>query len=166
MAYNILIVDDEQAILRALERTLFEGNYIVTTASSSSEAISLCKSAKFDLILTDYAMPGMNGIDLLVEVSKTMPDAVMMLMSGKGDLNMAIDAINKAVVYKFIVKPWDDDELLKIIDRSLDRYRLVMENSEMKMKIKKMMNVFERLEDEAPGITQLKRNEDGAIIID
>lgn len=126
--FQILIVDDEEKILRALERTLrstllYKVN--LTTAKDGMGALVELEKKKFDLVLADYKMPVMNGIELLALVKKNYPKTVRILITAFGDKNSAIEAINTAEVHSFLEKPWDDSELqlnvYEVLTRKLER---------------------------------------------
>ncbi len=112
--FNILIVDDEKDVLDALYWTikrnrLFECS--LTTASSAKEGLHKVEREKFDAVLSDYRMPGMNGVDFLTAVRDELPDALRIIVTGFSELHVARDAINKAKVDNFIEKPWNNAEL-------------------------------------------------------
>ena len=122
--YNILIVDDEREVLNALRTTIerakrFKSN--IVSAESSEKALYILKNEDFDLVLSDYKMPGINGIELLREVKNKYPDTVRMLITGYSDLKTAREAINLAEVNNYLEKPWDNEELRSIIHAALKR---------------------------------------------
>ncbi len=100
---NILIVDDEPNILRALARLL--DKYEIFSAESGDEALSLAENQSFDLVITDYRMPGMNGIDFLILFKRLQPNAIRVVLTGFANLEAAQHAINEAQVFRFINKP-------------------------------------------------------------
>jgi len=112
--FQILVVDDEEEVLKALARTLRSTlifNAEVTTAKDGMEALNELNKQEFDLVLSDYKMPVMNGIDLLALIKKNHPKTVRILITAYGDKNSAIEAINTAEVHSYLEKPWDDSEL-------------------------------------------------------
>jgi len=122
--YNILIVDDEREVLNALRTTIerakqFKSN--ILTAESAEKALGLLKNQDFDLVLTDYKMPDINGVELLKEVKNKYPDTIRMLITGYSDLKTAREAINLAEVNNYLEKPWDNEELRSIIYAALKR---------------------------------------------
>lgn len=122
--YNILIVDDEKEVLNALRTTFERAKQFkskIITAESSEKAMNILKNQEFDLVLSDYKIPGINGIELLREVKNKYPDTVRMLITGYSDLKTAREAINLAEVNNYLEKPWDNEELRSIIHAALKR---------------------------------------------
>lgn len=122
--YKILIVDDERLVNRALERTfnrnrLFKSD--ISLAYDARSALDELEQKKFDLVISDFKMPGMNGIDLLVNIMDKFPETVRILITGFSDINVASEAANRAKVHEYIEKPWDNDEMLQTIHKALIR---------------------------------------------
>ncbi len=126
MLNTLLLVDDDPNILNSLKRLFLGENVKVTTAANAYEAIDILKNNKISVIVSDNIMPGMNGIEFLQKAKNLSPESVRILITAHADFNAAIDAINKGEVYKFVPKPWDDNELKNIIFNALDRHRVVM----------------------------------------
>src|SRR5260370_12788612 len=114
-----MIVDDEPATLRTLER-LFRENYSVITAQSGAEALSLLEQHDVALIMTDQRMPAMTGIELLDQTVPLRPHMVRLLLTGYTDVGALIQAINSGNVYRYLTKPWDNDDLRMTVSRSLE----------------------------------------------
>lgn len=126
---RILFVDDERNVLRSLERLFLEEEYEIFTASSGQEGLELLEhSGPFQLIVSDYRMPSMNGVEFLSEVCRRYPETERMILSGYADTAAIVAAINEGQIYKFIAKPWNDDDLLQTIREVLDRYELRASN--------------------------------------
>ncbi len=122
--FNILIVDDEEEVLRALKRTLerakeFDAN--ISLASDAEEAKEKLSGNDYDLVLSDYNMPKMNGVQLLQWVKDEFPDIVRIIITGYSDLDTARDAINEANVHNYIEKPWDNKALRETIHQTIVR---------------------------------------------
>lgn len=111
---NILFIDDEIRILRTL-KALFRKDYTVHVANSGSEALTILKEKKMDVIVSDQRMPGMLGNELLAKVRRLQPQAIRMLLTGYLDKKAIIKTINEGEIYRFISKPWDRDEIKEII---------------------------------------------------
>lgn len=127
MSHHILLVDDERDIQSFLEDLLTNRGYRISKASSGQEALTLLKNDAPDLILSDYRMPDMDGIALLKAAQKICPEAIRVLMTAYGDLKVAMEAINEASVYKFITKPWNNNDLLLTIQRALEHHDLILQ---------------------------------------
>ncbi|MBS3817831.1 MAG: response regulator [Candidatus Thermoplasmatota archaeon] len=120
--YEILVVDDETEVLKLLQETLRTVKTIdcnVTLASNGEYGLKHVKEGDFDIVLSDYQMPQMNGIEFLKEVKKESPDTVRFMITGQGDLKVAKEAINEADIEQYIEKPWDTDELILTIRKAL-----------------------------------------------
>ena len=123
--YSILIVDDEETILRMFKNQ-FRKDFEITTCNSAEEAIEVLKQRQFTVIISDQKMPGMKGIDFLVEVKNTYPDSIRMLLTGYADAKVARDAINKGQVSNYIDKPWEKEKFKELISRAIETHELTM----------------------------------------
>ena len=121
MSYKILIVDDEPANLRTLAR-LFRDQYAVMTAGSGAEALQLLGQHDFALLITDQRMPGMTGIELLKNTVLLRPRMVRMILTGYTDVEALVEAINCGEVYRYVTKPWNNDELRLTVKRALEHF--------------------------------------------
>lgn len=108
---TLLLLDDEENMLRSLVRLFRRDGYHVLTASSVREAFDLLASNPVQVIVSDQRMPDMNGTDFLAKVRDLYPDTVRMVLSGYTDLATITEAINRGAIYRFLSKPWDDNEL-------------------------------------------------------
>lgn len=167
----ILVVDDEPNILKALTRLL--RSYRVVTAASAAEALLLAHRKAFDLVLTDYRMPLMDGIEFLIRFKEIQPDAARLVLSGYADLKGVQAAINKAEVFRFINKPWNEIELISAIESALEHRRILLENRALADEVRRQRELLAEkdamlraLEAEEPGITHVNWGTDGSIIID
>ena len=123
---TVLFVDDEQPIRNALERMYHERDDIrCLFAASGQEGLTILEKEDVWVVVSDYLMPGMRGIEFLSRAKAVRPEAVRIMMTAYADLSIAIDAINKSEAFRFITKPWNNEELMQIIDEGLMRYQLV-----------------------------------------
>jgi serine/threonine-protein kinase len=111
---RILFVDDEERILTAL-KTIFRSKYHVLTAANGQEALEFIRKFKIPVIVSDQRMPGMTGVELLRRSVEVSPDSVRILLTGYSDLASIVGSINDGEVYRFISKPWDNQELQSVI---------------------------------------------------
>ncbi len=125
MADCVLFVNDEQNVLNAAKRILRADPVTVLTACGASEGIELLKGNVVPVIVSDHMMPGMTGIEFLEWSKSVSPDSVRVLVTGSADLGVAIDAINRGEVFRFLAKPWHEQEVRRIVLDSISRYRLV-----------------------------------------
>jgi DNA-binding NtrC family response regulator len=121
MSYKILIVDDEPANLRTLAR-LFRDQYQVLTAGSGVEALELLDQHDVALLITDQRMPEMTGIELLKKTVSLRPRMVRMILTGYTDVEALVEAINCGAVYRYVTKPWNNDELRLTVKRALEHF--------------------------------------------
>lgn len=132
MPHHILIVDDEEAV-RLILRDLFESRgYHITESVDGADALEKLKAMTGeeapDLILADYQMPNVDGVDFLIAAHDICPETIRILLTAHGDLEVAVNAINDARIYKFITKPWNNRDLLITAQRALEHYDLIREN--------------------------------------
>lgn len=118
---KILFVDDEDGILNTLKRSLRKEPYNITTTNCVDEALNILNKYQFDLVISDYRMPKMNGIEFLGVVKVRYPNTTRVMLSGYADPDIIIQAINDGEVFKFIKKPWDIVELKKTIEICLNK---------------------------------------------
>ena len=117
---SILLVDDEEFILNTFGKDLRQENYDVTLATNGEEAITLLQDSQFDLLVTDLVMPGIDGIGVLQEAKKHLPDICTIILTGYGDMTSAIDALRLGAD-DYMLKPCDTDELLLRVARLLKK---------------------------------------------
>jgi two-component system, NtrC family, sensor kinase len=133
---RILCVDDEIAILKAMRRIFMDSGYEILTAASAGEGLDmLSDNQPIQVVVSDYRMPGMNGVEFLQEVCRKFPDTVRIVLSGYADTASIVSAINEGEIYKFIPKPWNDDELKFAIKNAVERYFLHKKNVELTEKL-------------------------------
>jgi putative nucleotidyltransferase with HDIG domain len=126
---KVLLVDDEENILRAITRLLMDEEFAILTASSGEEGIAVLKStADVGLILSDQRMPGMSGAEFLEQARQVAPNAVRMVLTGYADVSAAVDAINKGGACRYLAKPWNDEMLVQSVREGVQLYRLAEEN--------------------------------------
>jgi len=122
----ILVVDDEPRILRSL-KGLLDPEFVVHTASTGDEALKKLASEHVRAILTDQRMPGMSGVALLAQVRSHHPDVVRLLFTGYADIDAVIEAINHGHVFRYISKPWDPDQLIRVLYVACARHSYLAE---------------------------------------
>lgn len=127
----ILCVDDEKNLLTSLKRLFRKEDYNVHTAESGPEGLELLKGHPVQVVLTDQRMPGMTGVEFLQKVKDMYPDTIRVVLSGYADAYMIVDSINEGEVYRFLGKPWNDDELKAVIRQCFERYDMLKQNIEL-----------------------------------
>lgn len=121
---TLLLLDDEQHVLAALRRLLRSGSYCVLTTSSPTEAFELLATHEVGVILADQRMPELSGTEFLNRVKDMYPATVRMILSGYTDLKTVTEAINHGAIYKFLTKPWNDEQLLAAVAEAFIKYEL------------------------------------------
>jgi FixJ family two-component response regulator len=144
---HILIVDDEANVLTALRRMLHSEPYQVHTSSTAEEALELLREQEVSLIISDYRMPSMNGVTFLQRARELQPDSVRIILSGFADIGAIIDAVNRGEIFKFIAKPWNDDELKMTISLSLEHWQLLKRNKELSGELLAKNHELQQLND-------------------
>ena len=126
---TLLLVDDEKGILNALKRIFMAEGYQIYTASNGSDGVQLLEEhAEIDVIISDMRMPGMNGSEFLKIAAQRWPAIKRILLTGYADIHSAIIAINEGKIDYYISKPWNNEELISIVNHALDNKRLYDEN--------------------------------------
>lgn len=179
---RIMIVDDEESILKALQRLLrfapctYGGrtfNLDVVAFSSPEKALENARHESYDLFISDFRMPVMDGVDFLKATKQVQPDAARLILSGYADLNALLRAVNEVGIERFVAKPWNDYELMSAIGQSLAHRELLLENRQLADLIRLEMGdktaqevEAERLEAIEPGITEVNWGPDGSVLLD
>ncbi len=149
---RILLVDDERNVIRALERLFLDDDYEIVTASGGREGLALLEENEVQLVLADYRMEEMDGVEFLRRVYERWPDTIRIVLSGYADTAAVVGAINEGRVYKFIPKPWNDDDLRHTVARALDAWHLQRKNqilaSELEQTVEELRCLNEGLEAE------------------
>lgn len=136
--HTILFVDDEKSILKALSRIFFDEEYHIITAESGKEALNLLWAGeKPTVIVSDQRMPGMSGAEFLAQAKKILPESIRMVLTGYADINAAVDAVNLGEVYRYISKPWNDDDLKLTIKNAISRFELAEQNRLLSLELEK-----------------------------
>ncbi len=163
---HLLIVDDEASVRAALRRTFRKEDYELSFAESGMEALELLKTSKPDLIISDHLMPQMTGLEFLKRCRLLYPDVGRVVLTGQAEMETVIGAINDGEVFRFLRKPWDDDEVRLTVHLAIQHVRLERENARLLKLLEHQATRIRQLETDHPGITRIERDPDGAIRID
>ena len=126
--HAILFIDDEAYILKSLERLFEDEGYEILTSQTPSEALELIKNKPVTVIISDFRMPEMDGVQLLESAASLCPEAVRVMLTGYADIEAIISAINRGQVFRFITKPWNEDEFKTMVGHCIRYYEMIKEN--------------------------------------
>ncbi|MCW8957055.1 MAG: response regulator [Gammaproteobacteria bacterium] len=171
--HEIMIVDDEENILKAIKRIISQSKkWNVETYTNAEEALQRILVKKFDLYLSDYKMPNIDGISFLTAVKSIQPDSIRLILSGYTDLDALMGAINQAEIFRFITKPWNDDYLIGSIEQALGYRDVLIENQRLADQVRKQQEtldkqkkIFEEYTQKHPEIFNVEWEDDGSISI-
>ncbi|WP_295664594.1 response regulator [uncultured Mucilaginibacter sp.] len=134
--FGVLYVDDEIHNLNSF-KAAFRRDFNIFTAQSAKEGRKILDQNEIAVIVTDQRMPVMTGIEFLESIIHIYPDTIRILLTGFSDINAVMDAINRGQVYKYLVKPWADEELKMYIQNAMEIYHLRKENQDLAEKLEK-----------------------------
>jgi putative nucleotidyltransferase with HDIG domain len=124
MSETILFVDDEESVLNSITRAFFDTDLQIVTLPDAAEALAVLRREPVSVLVADNMMPGMKGMDLLKAARSVSPDTVKIMMTAFADLPTVMEAVNRAEVFRFIVKPWDNEDLIATVREGMERYRV------------------------------------------
>jgi diguanylate cyclase (GGDEF)-like protein len=132
---TLLLVDDESNILNSLKRLLRGGHFKILTAGSGQAGLDIMAQQAVDVIVSDQRMPGMTGVEFLGIAKNLYPDTVRIVLSGYTELHSVTDAVNQGAIYKFLTKPWDDEQLKGHIEEAFRRKEMADENRRLNLEV-------------------------------
>lgn len=172
--HRIMLVDDEESILKSLKRTILHSKIDCEIEYYTDPVIALKRASitPFELFLSDFRMPHMTGVEFLTDIKDIQPESIRIILSGYSDLTACKDGINKAQIYRFLSKPWQNDELILTIEQALAYRATLVENRILADELReqrKQLNLQKKFIEEAcllhPELFKVDRDESGAIII-
>jgi|GEM_PF-1226737 DNA-binding NtrC family response regulator len=151
--HTLLIIDDEPNILSSLKRVVEGEEREVYLAKDAEEGWkTLQEKGEMEVIICDNKLPGMLGVDFFIKVKRLYPDTIRILITGYPDLNSAMDAINKAHIWRYILKPIEVEELKTLIKQSFDYYRILKENRLLLQIARQQAEWLRVLKEKYPGM--------------
>ena len=166
MKHRILIVDDDSSVLDVLQDAFSREPLEVLRAGSAAEALEIMPMKQIDVVISDNQMPGLSGIEFLVQVRKRYPNTIRIILTGHANIETAIDSINEAEIHRFFTKPCNIGELVVTV-------RLALQNKELKEEVLRLNEIttrqsviIEEMEKLHPGISRVKRNAQGEVVVD
>jgi len=128
---RLLLVDDEENILRSLRRVLRRGDWLIETAIDAETALQIFPKFQPAVVISDFRMPGMNGVDFLARVKELSPNTQRIMLTGQADQQAIEEAINRSEVFRFISKPWNDGQLLLTVKSAFEQHELESDNKRL-----------------------------------
>ena len=162
---TILVVDDEEDILGLMTSALMNKDHTILTAKSGEEALETLKTHEVNLVISDQQMSSMDGLSLLKKIKLEYPDIITIMLTGYAKVDTAMDAINEAGVYKFFAKPFNIENLQAVVKRALELKHLIVDRDILFEKIKGKEAVYKEFERKYPGITHVKRDSEGHVLL-
>jgi DNA-binding NtrC family response regulator len=171
---RILLLDDEINVLHALSRQLrncFTGiDLQIEIFTDPEQALLRSGETAFDVVISDYRMPAINGVDFLKTMKGIQPDAVRLVLSASTEFDAIMNAVNQAEVFRYIAKPWQEAELQESLQLAFERHDQIVkemgvadESRALRGDLSSQELEAQRLEAEEPGITKVKWGPDGSV---
>ncbi len=142
---TLLLVDDDAGVRRALQRVLRRARCKVLDAPDGTSALEILEAQPVQVVISDYRMPGMSGVELLRTVKDRWPRIQRVLLTGHADSSAVEEAVNQSEIFRFIWKPWDDGHLLITIQNAIDQYWILDENAHLQALVEERNRDLERL---------------------
>ncbi|MFZ6742606.1 HD domain-containing phosphohydrolase [Undibacterium sp. JH2W] len=127
----LLFVDDEPNILSSLRRLFRQHSYKIFIANGGQEGLDILEKESIDLVISDMRMPVMDGAVFLAHVKDRWPNTIRLLLTGYADIQSTIDAINRGEIYRYITKPWNDNDIVLVVKQALERKALEIEKKRL-----------------------------------
>ena len=166
MSHNLLIVDDESNVITALRRAFMNEEFEIFSANSGLEGLEILAKKPVHVIISDEKMPGMSGAEFLSEAKRLYPDTVRFMLTGQASVDAAMKAINEGEIYRFFTKPWDNLQLTFAVSSAFEKFDLEEENRRLLETVKRQALEMKSISKQFPGIAEVKRDDDGRILID
>jgi putative nucleotidyltransferase with HDIG domain len=149
---SVLYVDDDQLVLRAVRRTIAATTMEISVAESGEAGLRMLEENLYSVVVADYRMPGLSGIEFLEKVRASWPDTVRVLITGQGDFDVALEGINRVGLFRFLTKPWSPADLVATLEQGCRQFELVLSNRRLtnllELKNVELTRVNEVLESE------------------
>lgn len=156
---TLLLVDDEPNILAALKRFIRRDGYQILTASSGQEGLDLLARHEVDVIVSDQRMPGMTGVEFLRAVKTLYPETVRIVLSEFTELKSITDAVNEGAIYKFLTKPWEDEQLRTHIKEAFQHKEMADENQRLNLEVRTANQELAKANRQLENVLKLKQQQ-------
>lgn len=157
--YTVLCVDDEINVLNALKRLFRKEGFRLMTTSSGADALRLLQDNPVHMIISDQRMPEMSGTELMAKVKESYPDVIRIILTGYTDVDTITESINKGHIYKFFLKPWNDQSLVLEIRQALEQYELVQTNKALHQKVLEQNETLRLINDNLENLVRERTRE-------
>jgi two-component system, NtrC family, sensor kinase len=128
---RLLLVDDEENILKSIRRVLRRGDWEIETALDAEAGLALVERFQPEVVISDFRMPGMNGVDFLSRVKELLPRTQRIMLTGQADQQSIEEAINRSEIFRFVAKPWSDSHLVLTVKSAFEQHALLEENERL-----------------------------------
>ncbi|BBO82911.1 hypothetical protein DSCO28_34770 [Desulfosarcina ovata subsp. sediminis] len=152
--HTVLCVDDEPNILNALKRLLRKEEYRLLTGNSGREGLEILSANEVHIVISDQRMPEMNGTEFLKEVRAGYPNILRIILTGYTDVDTITEAINEGHIYKFFLKPWNDQNLKLEIRQALEQYDLIQANKRLNEQLYEQNEALKKMNENLESIVQ------------
>jgi putative nucleotidyltransferase with HDIG domain len=151
----VLFVDDEENILKSLQRLFLDDDFEMFIATSGQVGLEILgRHSNMGVIVSDQRMPGMTGVEFLEQSRAIAPGAIRILLTGYADINAAVDAVNLGGIFRYLHKPWQDEELRQTVQGALQFHRLSSENRRLNAVVKQQNEELKRWNTELEVMVQ------------
>jgi DNA-binding NtrC family response regulator len=162
----ILCVDDDADLLRSVVRTVRMDGYHVLAADSPLDALYMLQTQRVAVLVSDFEMPEMNGVELAVRAREVQPETVRIMLTGKRTVDTALEGINVGGVFRFLHKPFDGDVLRREVAAAVAHHQENTAVADERLSVVRRRKLVEALELDYPGISVVPRDEHGAYLLD
>jgi len=142
---KLLLVDDEENILRSIQRVLRRGNWLIESATDAQRGLEIFKSFAPEVVVSDFRMPGMNGVEFLSRIKQLSPRTQRIMLTGLADQHAIEDAVNRSEIFRFVSKPWSDAQLLMTVQSAFEQFFVASENERLYQLTQKQNDELRRL---------------------
>jgi len=155
----VLCVDDDENIVRSLKRLLRKEDYRLLTATRAKEGLKLLQENNVHLVISDQRMPEMSGTEFLALVKEKYPDVMRICLTGYTEVDSITESINKGHIYKFFLKPWNDQNLQLEIRQALEQYDLIQANRKLHERVMEQNEELKRVNENLEKLIQERTTE-------
>ncbi|MBW2062661.1 MAG: response regulator [Deltaproteobacteria bacterium] len=157
--HTVLCVDDEENILRSLKRLFRREDFRFLTAETGEEGLKILQENPVHLVISDNRLPTMSGIEFLAEIRENYPDTIRMVLTGFTDLDTIMESVNQGHIFKFILKPWNDQNLIMDVRQALQQYDLIQSNKQLHERVLEQNQQLKKMNENLEDMVQKRTKE-------